>query len=122
MSIKSSYSFHPVSLHKSLVASVLFSAAFVAAVALPIFTPPQAFAADAPVFAVSGSTWLKDNLQKAVGTKVTLRLIAGEEITGTVVAVGDEAVHLSAISGRDFYDAVISLEMVSAVIVNVRGK
>lgn len=118
MRIKSCYLFNRALLQKGLVALAIFSAI----VALPIVTPEQVFAADAPVFAVSGSTWLKDNLQKAVGTKVTLRLIAGEEITGTVVAVGDEAVHLSAISGRDFYDAIVSLEMVSAVIVNVRGK
>ncbi len=85
------------------------------------FEPTAVLAADAPVFAVNGSSWLRDNLQKAVNSRVTLRLIAGEEITGTVVAVGDEAVHISALSGRDFYDAVISLEMISAVIVNVRG-
>lgn len=86
------------------------------------FIVPQAAQAEAPNFVLSGNTWIKDNLAKAVNTRITLRLIAGEEITGTVVAVGDDAVHLTSITGRDFYDAVISLEMISAVIVNVRGQ
>lgn len=78
--------------------------------------------ADEPALAVEGSQPLRDNLKKKIGSKVTLRLTAGEELSGTVTQVGDNAVHLSALTGREFYDAVIRLDQVIAVIVRVRDK
>ena len=71
---------------------------------------------------VEGSAPLRDTLKSRIGTKVLLRLVAGEEIGGTVRQVGDTAVQLSEVTGREFYDAVIRIEHVSAVIVRVRDK
>jgi hypothetical protein len=71
---------------------------------------------------VEGSAPLRETLKSHVGAKVLLRTVAGEEIGGTVRQVGDSAVHLSELSGREFYDAVIRLDHVSAVIVRAREK
>ena len=71
---------------------------------------------------VEGSAPLRETLKARVGGKVVLRLTSGEEIGGTVRQVGDAAVQLSELSGREFYDAVVRLDHVSAVIVRVRDK
>ena len=79
-------------------------------------------AADEPVLGVEGNQPIRDNLKQRIGGRVLLRLVSGEEIGGTIVQVGEHAVHVSGLSGRDFYDAVIRLDQVSAVIVRVREK
>ena len=65
---------------------------------------------------------MKTLLDASVGRVVTLQLTSGQEISGTVAKVGDHAVHLSRVAGRDFYDAVVLLERVSAVFFKVVGK
>ena len=59
-------------------------------------------------------------LGDAVGKPVTLLMASGQEVTGTVVKVGDNAVQLTRLSGRDFFDGVILLERVDGVILKVR--
>ena len=65
---------------------------------------------------------VKIMLDASVGRGVTLQLTSGQEISGTVTRVGDHVVHLSRIVGRDFYDAVVVLERVNAVLFKVVGK
>jgi len=52
--------------------------------------------------------------------RVTVRLRSGQELTGTVREVSARHVQLGALSGRDFFDAVIALEAIEAVIVRTR--
>ena len=47
---------------------------------------------------------------------------SGDEIEGTVTQVGKTLVHVSRISGKEYYDAVISIDKVSAVRMRVREK
>ena len=61
-------------------------------------------------------------LDRSVGRAVTLHLTTGQELTGTVLYVGDHAVQLSKLAGRDFYDAVVLLDRVDAVLFKVWGK
>ncbi|MEO6739979.1 MAG: hypothetical protein ABIP20_06990 [Chthoniobacteraceae bacterium] len=61
-------------------------------------------------------------LKKQTGQKVELRMKSGEKISGTVKAVGDKAVHISALTGQEFSDAVVTLDDISAVIVRTGGK
>lgn len=61
-------------------------------------------------------------LARQTGQKVELRLKSGEALGGTVKAVGTKSVHLAAITGREFYDAVVLVEDISAVIVRNDGK
>ncbi|HWP11378.1 MAG TPA: hypothetical protein VNN06_06130, partial [Ramlibacter sp.] len=50
------------------------------------------------------------------GKRVTLRLRSGQELTGAVREASARLVVLSAVSGREFFDAVIPLEAVEAVL------
>lgn len=65
---------------------------------------------------------VKIMLDASVGRTVTLHLASGQEIAGTVAKVGDHIVHLSRIVGRDFYDAVVLLDRVDAVLFKVVGR
>lgn len=86
------------------------------------FVFPMAACAEDQAPEVEGSQPIRDNLKKRIGSRVTLRLAAGEEIGGKVVAVGEHAVHLSELAGKEFFDAVIRLDQVSAVVVRAREK
>ena len=59
-------------------------------------------------------------LQKNVGQVVELRMNSGEKIGGKVEKVGDKLVHLSQLSGAEFFDAAIDTADVSAVIVRMK--
>lgn len=78
--------------------------------------------ADEQKFELKPSAVMSEILAENVGKKVALRLEAGDEIEGTVVQVGKSLVHVSKLSGKDFYDAVISIDKISAVRVRVRDK
>ena len=77
-----------------------------------------------PVTAAELKVGANDTVQTVLsaqkGGRVTLRVRSGQEITGTVREVGSRVVHLGAISGKDFFDAVVPLEAVDAVFVRAR--
>lgn len=51
---------------------------------------------------------------------MTLKLDSGEELTGTLRTVGNHVAHLEKLAGKDFFDAVVDVEEVAAVIVRAR--
>jgi hypothetical protein len=59
-------------------------------------------------------------LSKQVGKQVTLKLDSGEEVGGVVRTVGEHVVHVEKISGKEFFDAIVDLDEVAAVILRVR--
>ena len=63
---------------------------------------------------------IKVNLEKQVGKRVKLRLISGQDVEGTVVAVGTAGVHVAKLAGMDFFDAVVRLDQIAAVVIKVR--
>ena len=65
---------------------------------------------------------VKSVLARQMGKRVTVVLTTGAELSGVVASVGDQVVHLTALSGREFFDAVVGLDRVSAVVVRVRGQ
>lgn len=64
---------------------------------------------------------IKVNLERQVGKRVRLRLLAGADVEGTVVKVGAAAVHVARLAGMDFFDAAVRLDQIAAVIVRVRN-
>ena len=54
------------------------------------------------------------------GKRVTLRLRSGQEMTGVLRESTDRLVVLGELSGREFFDAVIPMEAIEAVIVRTR--
>ena len=63
---------------------------------------------------------VKVSLERQVGKRVRLRLVAGQDVEGTVKAVGTAAVHVERLVGMEFFDAVVRLDQIAAVIVRVR--
>jgi len=61
-------------------------------------------------------------LAERTGKRTTLRMQSGEDIEGTIVHVGDGLVHVSKLAGKDFYDAMVNIDRISAVIVKVRDR
>jgi hypothetical protein len=59
-------------------------------------------------------------LQKNIGQVVELRMKSGEKIAGKLEKVGDKLVHLSALTGAEFYDAAVDAGDVSAVVVRTK--
>ncbi len=66
--------------------------------------------------AVDTALSTRDFLAQNQGKHVSLRLAGGEALEGTVAKVGDHQVHIAALSGRDYYDALVSIDRVEAVI------
>jgi len=63
---------------------------------------------------------MKENLLLNVGKRISVKLTTGEAIEGTIVKVGDQSVHLSKLSGRDYYDAIVRLDRIEAIIFKAR--
>ncbi|HRY43011.1 MAG TPA: hypothetical protein P5164_03590 [Thermoanaerobaculia bacterium] len=62
-------------------------------------------------------------LKRLEGKPVRLRMAgSGEEVLGKLQKVGRELAHLSDLSGREFFDAVVRIDQVAAVSVQVRGR
>jgi hypothetical protein len=59
-------------------------------------------------------------LQKNIGQVVELRMKSGEKIAGKLEKVGDKLVHLSALTGAEFFDAAVDAGDVSAVVVRTK--
>jgi hypothetical protein len=69
----------------------------------------------------SSAATVKDVLSENIGKRVIVRMDTGDNLEGTVNKVGDSLVHISKISGKDFYDSVVRIDKISAVIFKVRG-
>lgn len=82
---------------------------------------PSAYAQDTKLEVRSADT-VKSMLERQVGKRVGVVLTTGQELSGVVSSVGDKVVHLSELSGREFFDAVVSLEHIRAVVVRVLGR
>jgi hypothetical protein len=61
-------------------------------------------------------------LQKNVGQVVELRMKSGEKIGGKLEKVGDKLVHLSSLTGAEFFDAAVDAAEVAAVVVRTKSK
>lgn len=89
----------------------LFGCLATEAAAADVQNPPALYAED-----------VRTMLDRSVGRVVTLHLASGQEVTGTVMQVGAQAVQLSRLAGRDYFDAVVMLNRVDAVLYKVWGK
>ena len=54
-------------------------------------------------------------LKERTGKKVTILLQSGAELSGKVANVGNNTATLSELGGKEFYDAVIDLDDISAI-------
>jgi hypothetical protein len=88
------------------------------ALSLSLFAVAHVSHAD-PVSIKSGDTIQKQaDAQK--GKKITVRLMSGEELTGTVKGTTAELIHLTELSGKEFFDAVIEVNKVTAILIRTK--
>lgn len=77
-----------------------------------------------PALAQEVSISASDTTQSVIATqkgkRVTLRLRSGQELTGTVREATARLVVVGAVSGREFFDAVVPLEAVEAVLIRTK--
>ncbi len=70
---------------------------------------------------VTATSTIESILVAQQGKKVTLKLGPNDDLTGTVKVVTKDVVQLSELSGREFFDAVVDIKSVKAVIIRVRN-
>jgi hypothetical protein len=59
-------------------------------------------------------------LQKRAGTRVELVLRSGQKIGGKIEFVGQFAVHLEQLASMEFFDAIVQLDEIAAVVIRAR--
>ena len=94
---------------------VVIGSLFALTLAAPLF-------ADDQPLTVQGNQPIRETLQQKTGARVTLQLLGGQELSGKLAEVGETAVHLSELTGKEFYDAVIRLDHISAIVLRMRDK
>jgi hypothetical protein len=99
----------------------LTALAVAAAAVLSCLPAAPALAQDAKL-EVRGADTVRTVLERQVGKRVSLVLTNGPEVGGVVTVVGDKVVHLSELTGREFFDAVVPLEHIAAVLIRTRSR
>lgn len=97
--------------------TLLATGVLLACLAAPAATPAQDGKLE-----VRDADSIKSVLERHVGKRVALVMASGPDLTGTVVKVGERVVHLGELQGREFFDAAVSLDRVTAVVVRVRSR
>ncbi len=64
---------------------------------------------------------MKDLLARHKGKHVTLRLISGLELEGELEELGDHVLQLTELAGMEFYEAIVRLDTVAALIVRAKS-
>ena len=95
-----------------VAAAVLFAVA--------AFILPTAVPAASKVVAIEGMSYdanasLADNLKSLTGKKVSITVDSGRTFSGILKAVGDHLVHLEKLDGKEYYDALIPIDRISAL-------
>src|SRR5262245_5039892 len=91
-----------------------------AVLSLAVALAGPAFMAAAAELRISGNDSVQTVLSAQKGARVTLRVRSGQDITGVVRDVNARVVQIGAVSGREFFDAVVPLEAVDAVFVRTK--
>ena len=85
-----------------------------------VLTHPAEAEAQAKVVAIEGMKYqvgasMQDNLKSLVGKKVYVTLASGKTFAGFVKEVGNHFMHLEKLDKKDFFDALIRIEDISAI-------
>jgi hypothetical protein len=61
-------------------------------------------------------------LQSSAGKPVELHLRSGEKLGGRVAQVTDNVVHLSNLTGAEYFEAFVDVKDISAVVIRITGR
>lgn len=81
---------------------------------------PQESMAKSQVVDIEGMSYnvnssLTDNLKSLVGKKVSITIDSGKTLSGLVKEVGNHLIHLEKLQGKEYFDALIRIENISAI-------
>ena len=84
------------------------------------FFPSTQVVAAPKVVAIEGMSYnvnssLADNLKALTGKKVSVTVISGKTFSGVVKDVGVHLIHLEKLEGKEYFDALIRIENISAI-------
>ncbi len=88
-----------------------FAVVLASSLAAPAFADPLTVGADATIEKV---------LAGQIGKSVTVRTGCDPEITGKLKSVSSSVVHLTELSGKEFFDAVVETDSITSVVVRTR--
>lgn len=80
----------------------------------------NAWAAEREVLQITKTDSMQTVLMGQQAKTVTLRLASGQEITGKLSSVGDHVVYLTQVRGIEYFDSVIDLNRIEALVVRVQ--
>ena len=63
---------------------------------------------------------IKEILTEFTGKRVSVTLDSGAELGGIITKVGDQLVHMSRLTGKEYFDAVIRIDKISSVTIRTR--
>jgi hypothetical protein len=72
--------------------------------------------------ALQPSATVASLLQGSAGKSVELHLRSGEKMGGKIAQVTENVVHLSNLTGAEYFDAFVDVKDISAVVVRVAGR
>lgn len=84
--------------------------------------PTTLMAAEEIEVSLTGADTMGVTLEKLSGKRVSLNLESGMDLTGTVKKVSQHLVHISKLTGKDFYDSIVRIDSINAITVRVRNK
>ncbi|MBL8471205.1 MAG: hypothetical protein KF778_15425 [Rhodocyclaceae bacterium] len=87
-------------------------------IALSLFVLASTLHAEGLSIAATDTTVTVLGAQK--GKRVTLRLKSGQELSGSLRDVTEKLVLLEGLAGREFFDAVIPIDSVEAIILRTK--
>jgi hypothetical protein len=90
---------------------------FASLITMVLIFAQSALAAD---LSIKNSDTIQSLLEAKKGTIITLRLTDGEEMTGKVRFVSKELVQLEELSGKDYYDGIVDIKNISAIVIRVK--
>ena len=88
---------------------------------LSLLRPPTPQAPSRPEVKINVHESMKEILRRYKGKHIRIHLIAGNEFEGDLTEVGEDVVHLTELAGMDYYDALVRIESITALILRARG-
>ncbi len=71
---------------------------------------------------VDHASSIRQALEQQLGKRAKLKLVSGQDVEGKVVNVGEKVVHVSELTGMEYFGATVRLDQVAAVIVRAGGQ
>lgn len=95
-----------------------FMKSLILAISLVAVLVPSTFAQGK--LEVKAEDTIRTILSKQVGQNVDLRLRSGDKLSGKLESAGASVLHVSQLAGAEFFDAVVNIEDISAVVIRVK--